>query len=486
MVVRPTLTTATHTTRQTKLSWLPYQLRLSQPTHSPNHLSSLLPLHTTLHQQPPSLSFQHTPRMAYAELSAAREDRLKAALAKHVAAQRRLESTLDALLLKLPLRTNHHYPSSSVQSPLPPPSPMPTPPLLPTLIQSRPTPLPAFHLSNLGHVSAAIPISDHLFSVVLSYGHAIAPHDKHGENRDITLFKRGPGFFGTIMVSRKCLPAVFALWTGAKTSAFLQDKPWDPGITFGSHALQPQHLEDKVFLMGQGMIIRLGPRNPIPHFSSSIPAKAPISAIIISTPRLMLSPPPTPTPPPMPPPTSMSIAPPCPTPVQPFTAPLPTPLPMPAAYLPDLQHTRATVSCNKLFGTVASYGRATTPNDKALEGRNMTLFEIGTKYHGHTMVACKHQPTMFALWTAADPEESRRNRPWDSGIDFGSHYLKPNTLRTRCFRWARECYEEHQGSAGSKLYADQKKSHNSSLLKRLSATGIAEAHAACTVREGSA
>jgi len=159
---------------------------------------------------------------------------------------------------------------------------------------------------------------------------------------------------------------------------------------------------------------------------------------------------------------------------------------MPAAYLPDLQHTRATVSCNKLFGTVASYGRATTPNDKALEGRNMTLFEIGTKYHGHTMVACKHQPTMFALWTAADPEESRRNRPWDSGIDFGSHYLKPNTLRTRCFRWARECYEEHQGSAGSKLYADQKKSHNSSLLKRLSATGIAEAHAACTVREGSA
>ena len=26
------------------------------------------------------------------------------------------------------------------------------------------------------------------------------------------------------------------------------NKPWDLGITFGRHALNPQHLEDKVFL----------------------------------------------------------------------------------------------------------------------------------------------------------------------------------------------------------------------------------------------
>ena len=75
--------------------------------------------------------------------------------------------------------------------------------------------------------------------------------------RDIVLFDLGPGFFGTIMVSRKCIPAVFALWIGAKTGAILQDKPWDPGITFGSHALKPQHLEDKVFLMGLGVIGRV-------------------------------------------------------------------------------------------------------------------------------------------------------------------------------------------------------------------------------------
>jgi len=106
------------------------------------------------------------------------------------------------------------------------------------------------HLPALGHVHVAIPISDNLFSTVLCYGHPTAPHAKHGENRDIVLFDLGPGFFGTIMVSRKCIPAVFALWIGAKTGAILQDKPWDPGITFGSHALKPQHLEDKVFLMG--------------------------------------------------------------------------------------------------------------------------------------------------------------------------------------------------------------------------------------------
>ncbi|KAH1267165.1 hypothetical protein GmHk_01G002460 [Glycine max] len=84
--------------------------------------------------------------MVDVELSAAREDRLETAMAKLAAAQLRLESTLDALLLKLPSRTSHHYlPSSSVQSPpspMPPLPPMLTPPPLLALIQSRPTPLP--------------------------------------------------------------------------------------------------------------------------------------------------------------------------------------------------------------------------------------------------------------------------------------------------------------------------------------------------------
>ncbi|XP_028216689.1 zyxin-like [Glycine soja] len=66
--------------------------------------------------------------MADAEPSPAGVDRLEAALAKLDAAQRRLDSQLNALLLKLPPRTIHHYPSSFVQSPPPPPPPMPTPP----------------------------------------------------------------------------------------------------------------------------------------------------------------------------------------------------------------------------------------------------------------------------------------------------------------------------------------------------------------------
>lgn len=155
---------------------------------------------------------------------------------------------------------------------------------------------------------------------------------------------------------------------------------------------------------------RLSLHNLTPHFSSSVPVQAPIPAAVISTPfmstsGLMLTPPPMSTSSPMP------TVPPCPTTVQPFPAPLLTPCPIPVAYLPDLRHTRAIVSCNKLFDTVASYSRATTPNDKALEGRNMTLFEIGIEYHGPTMVACKHQPTVFALWTVVDPEESHWNKP---------------------------------------------------------------------------
>ncbi|KAL5164696.1 hypothetical protein HKD37_18G049956 [Glycine soja] len=158
---------------------------------------------------------------------------------------------------------------------------------------------------------------------------------------------------------------------------------------------------------------RLSPRNPTPYFSSSAPVQAP-AAIISPLPSMS-------TPPPMPPPPSIMTAPPCPTLVQPFTAPLLTPHPMPAAYLPDLEHTRASVSCNKLVGTVAPYDRATTPNGKDLEGRNMMLFKIGTEYHGPTMVACKHQ-------------QSRRNRPWDPGIDFRSHCLKPQHLEDKCCR----------------------------------------------------
>ena len=134
------------------------------PTHTTRQTTSfpLHPLHTTLHQQPPlsgsSLPFQHTPRMADAELSVACMDRLEAAMAKLAAAQlcfaatqASMESKLDVLLLKLPIPiTSHHYPSSSfVQSTPPsPPSiatlpPMPIPFPCPAPMQPSPAPLPA-------------------------------------------------------------------------------------------------------------------------------------------------------------------------------------------------------------------------------------------------------------------------------------------------------------------------------------------------------
>ncbi|XP_028186445.1 classical arabinogalactan protein 9-like [Glycine soja] len=99
--------------------------------HSPYGASSMAAFHSC-----------HSPN----EASLATEDRLDAVLANLDAAQRRLESSLDALLLRLPRRPGHHYPSSSLQSPspLPPPfKPTPSPTLTaPTTMPTSPLPPP--------------------------------------------------------------------------------------------------------------------------------------------------------------------------------------------------------------------------------------------------------------------------------------------------------------------------------------------------------
>ncbi|KAL5173153.1 hypothetical protein HKD37_16G045757 [Glycine soja] len=188
--------------------------------------------------------------MADAEPSPAGVDHLEATMAKLVAAQLRLESTLDALLLKLPLRTSHHYPSpSSMQSPLPPPpfrlvvspcpipmqhnqsplptslppptlspmstpSPMPPPssmlitPPYPTPVQpflpllSSPLPMPALHLPNLGLVRITI-FFNKLINTVPLYDHAIVANDKPWTNKDSMLFEMGDGSYGIAMATYK-------------------------------------------------------------------------------------------------------------------------------------------------------------------------------------------------------------------------------------------------------------------------------------------
>ena len=76
------------------------------------------------------------------------------------AAQHRLESSLDALLLRLPRQLGHLYPSSSLQSPLSLPprlttassssaQPPPPPTTAPTSVAPMaPLPIPRFHLTN--------------------------------------------------------------------------------------------------------------------------------------------------------------------------------------------------------------------------------------------------------------------------------------------------------------------------------------------------
>ncbi|KAH1198100.1 Beta-galactosidase 5 [Glycine max] len=72
------------------------------------------------------------------EASMAAKDRLEVVLAKLDAATRRLDSQLDALLLRLPRRPGHHYPPQSPCSTPIQPTPAPSPPLSQTL----PPPLP--------------------------------------------------------------------------------------------------------------------------------------------------------------------------------------------------------------------------------------------------------------------------------------------------------------------------------------------------------
>ncbi|KAL5127052.1 hypothetical protein HKD37_14G039541 [Glycine soja] len=163
------------------------------------------------------------------------------------------------------------------------------------------------------------------------------------------------------------------------------------------------------------------------------------------TPWLMLTPPPmstplpmstlspTPTPPLLPPPIPMPTGHPCPAPVQPFLPPLLGPLPMPALYLPNLGFVRTAISFNKRINTIPLYDHATVSNDKPWKNKDMALFEMGHVSYETAMAVYKLQPVAFALCTTAKQGAIRRNRPWDPGIVFGSHSLKPQHLENKVF-----------------------------------------------------
>ena len=83
----------------------------------------------------------------------------------------------------------------------------------------------------------------------------------------------------------------------------------------------------------------------------------------------------------------------------------------------------------------------------------------------------KRQPTVFALWTAVDPEEPRRNRPWDPGRLGRTR----NTLRTRCYLMGSGMIQLILGSARNKGYKAQKEGCTTSLLERVCAEWLAGA-----------
>ncbi|KAH1222171.1 Xaa-Pro dipeptidase [Glycine max] len=201
-------------------------------------------------------------------------DHLEAAITHFAVTLASKASKLDALLLKMnTLVTSQHSPSSSSTKSPPPDTPILTQsPMLillpcPALMQQIPThmlaplPMAASHFpakskshtssSDFGHLDhARATVSfDNLFSVVLHYDHATAPNDKTLEDRDMTMFDMVAEhhFYGSdMMVAQRCHPADFALWKATKPDLHGPLK-----AHFKSH-----HLEDKLFLIGQGMIGR--------------------------------------------------------------------------------------------------------------------------------------------------------------------------------------------------------------------------------------
>ncbi|KAH1210393.1 hypothetical protein HKD37_15G043732 [Glycine soja] len=128
---------------------------------------------------------------------------------------------------------------------------------------------------------------------------------------------------------------------------------------------------------------------------------------------------------PSPTPLPMPTAPPCPALVQPFLPPLSALLPMPALHLPNLDPVCTAISFNKLINTIFLYDHAVVPHDKPWKYKDMVMFEMGHMSYRTAMAAYKLQLVAFALCTTAKPGAIRRNRPWDLGITFESHALKP-------------------------------------------------------------
>ncbi|KAH1256986.1 hypothetical protein GmHk_03G007044 [Glycine max] len=221
------------------------------------------------------------------EASMAAEDRLEAILTKLDAATRRLDSQLDALLLRLPRRPVHHYPPQSpcstpiqpsptpspplsrtppppppfpAQPPLTPPSPLllttpPPPPLKPTppppaLRPNHAAPLPVLfsmpvlhfaahskhqvaHASSsifnqLGHTRVVASLNN-LSRIVVHYGREAAPHDKLLGHRDMALLEKSNVPYGSTLVARERQSTAFALGTVADPKDPHRYRPWDPG-----------------------------------------------------------------------------------------------------------------------------------------------------------------------------------------------------------------------------------------------------------------
>ncbi|KAL5191768.1 hypothetical protein HKD37_04G011000 [Glycine soja] len=173
------------------------------------------------------------------------------------------------------------------------------------------------------------------------------------------------------------------------------------------------------------LLQRLSLHNLTPHFSSSIPAQAPIPVAIISTPLMSTplpmqqrqSPMPTLSPMPllssMPPPPSMSTMP-----MLHTHATKSRTITSSASHVDcaSMSCTRATIPSTIVgFASYAcsssAQSRPLVPHDKPWKNKDMTLFEMGHVSYRTIIAAYKLQPVAFALCKTAKPSAIRRNRP---------------------------------------------------------------------------
>ncbi|KAL5151479.1 hypothetical protein HKD37_13G037850 [Glycine soja] len=236
------------------------------PHHSPNR-TPMVAFHGC-HSNP--CNPQHPPN--YLELSPADVDCLEAALTKLILSQLNLTAVFDTLATTIDnflQRLSPRNPTPHFSSPVPVQAPtvIISTPLISTLrLMLTPSPMPPsspmltpLPMSPLSSMSIAPPCPAPVQPFLPPLSGLLPMHVLHllnlGLIRTTISFNIVP-LYGIAMAAYKLQSVAFALCSTVKSGVIRRNRPWDPDITFGSHALNPNTLRTRCFCKGREMIER--------------------------------------------------------------------------------------------------------------------------------------------------------------------------------------------------------------------------------------